>query len=102
MSPKEELIQGIEHLPDAVIKALLELLKTLQFQQSKTGLPVEQKTVLERMGGEPQHMLSAGNLSDRDRRTWQLCGRFAVAENLNSAAHTNYAEDVDDVLYQGL
>lgn len=29
---------------------------------------VEQKTVLERMGGEPKQMLSVGGLSDRDHR----------------------------------
>lgn len=43
-------------------------------------------------------------------RTWQLCGRFAVSEaastspsseDTHPATTTNYAEQVDDVLYQG-
>ena len=34
-------------------------------------------------------------------RTWQLCGRFAVSEAAPAIESTNYAEHVDDVLYQG-
>jgi hypothetical protein len=33
-------------------------------------------------------------------RTWQLCGRFAVSD-AHAIESTNYAEQVDDVLYQG-
>jgi hypothetical protein len=45
-----------------------------------------------------------------ETRTWQLCGQFAVSEaksisllseNVGAIEITNYAEQVDDVLYQG-
>ncbi|MUL35143.1 hypothetical protein [Gloeocapsopsis dulcis] len=68
MNPKEELIQAIERSPDDLVCALLQLLKVLQQRSPEVVSPVEQKTVLERMGGEPKQMLSVGGLSDRDRR----------------------------------
>ncbi|MCG6138341.1 MAG: hypothetical protein MET45_27580 [Nostoc sp. LLA-1] len=77
MTPKEELIQAIERLrsmckaqsPDELVCALLQLLNVLQSRRSPEVVsPVEQKTILERMGGEPKQMLSVGGLSDRDRR----------------------------------
>ncbi|NJK53713.1 MAG: hypothetical protein HC936_14570 [Leptolyngbyaceae cyanobacterium SU_3_3] len=67
MTPKEELIQAIERSPDEVVQTLLGMLKVLQLQRSTATL-MQSKTVLERMGGEPQYMLSVGGLSDRDRR----------------------------------
>lgn len=51
-----------------------------------------------------------GSKSIIETRTWQLCGRFAVSEttsmnplseNPDVTEMTNYAEQVDDVLYQG-
>lgn len=45
-----------------------------------------------------------------ETRTWQLCGQFTVSEatstsllseNTDATEITNYAEQVDDVLYQG-
>jgi hypothetical protein len=71
MTPKEELIQAIERSPDEIVRSLLETLQALQHQQQlKThDLPPDsQKTVLERMGGVPKHLLSVGDLSDRDHR----------------------------------
>lgn len=68
MNPKEELIQAIERSPDDLVRALLELLKVLQQRSPEAVSPVEQKTVMERMGGGPKQMLSVGGLSDRDRR----------------------------------
>lgn len=69
MTPKEELIQAIERSPDDLVWALLGLLRVLKRQQSpETVPPAQEKTVLERMGGEPKQMLSVGGLSDRDRR----------------------------------
>ncbi|WP_414530492.1 hypothetical protein [Nodularia chucula] len=69
MTPKEELIQAIERSPDELVCALLQLLNVLQSRRSPEVVsPVEQKTILERMGGEPKQMLSVGGLSDRDRR----------------------------------
>lgn len=43
-----------------------ELIKGLLRERLNTQHP--QKTVLERMGGVPEHLLSEGNLSDRDSR----------------------------------
>ncbi len=44
----------------------------------------------------------------RQTRTWQLCGRFAVSEPISTGSLsedqteiTNYAEQIDDGLYQG-
>lgn len=71
MTPKEELIQAIQRTPDEIVRELLELLKALQHQASLEAeelQPANQKTVLERMGGVPKHLLSVGDLSDRDRR----------------------------------
>jgi hypothetical protein len=69
MTAREELIQAIERSPDDLVQALLEVVKVLQQQCSvETIATVGAKTVLERMGGEPRHMLSVGDLSDRDRR----------------------------------
>lgn len=69
MTPKEELIQAIEHSPDDLVRALLALLRVMQRQRDAgVVLPTRPRTVLERMGGEPKHMLAVGGLSDRDRR----------------------------------
>ena len=69
MTPKQELIQAIEQSPDELVQALLSLLKVLQQQPLTEVEPsMPEKTVLERMGGEPKQMLSVGGLSDRDRR----------------------------------
>ncbi|MEL6263843.1 MAG: hypothetical protein AAFR12_22590 [Cyanobacteria bacterium J06626_6] len=74
MTSREESIGTVEHLPDDVVQAILALLKPWQRQtvseNELSGLHEanEPKTVLERMGGEPKHMLSVGGLSDRDRR----------------------------------
>jgi hypothetical protein len=68
MTPKEELIQAVQQSPDNLVQALLELLKVLQQQPPKSEELTQPKTVLERMGGEPKHMLSVGGLSDRDHR----------------------------------
>jgi hypothetical protein len=69
MTPKEELIQVIEQSPDELVQALLELFRVIQRTRSPNASEtVQQKTVLERMGGAPKQMLSVGDLSDRDRR----------------------------------
>jgi hypothetical protein len=39
-----------------------------------------QQSVLERMGGVPQHLLSEGNLSDRDRRREILASRIQASQ----------------------
>ena len=76
MTPREELIQAIEQSPDELVRALLELLQVMQQQSATARSSVQQKTVLERMGGEPKHMLSVGGLSDRDRRRSLIATRL--------------------------
>jgi hypothetical protein len=71
VTPKEELIQAIERSPDEIVRSLLKMLQALQHQQQlKTHdlQPDSRRTVLERMGGVPKHLLSVGDLSDRDHR----------------------------------
>jgi hypothetical protein len=75
MTPKEELIQAIERSPDELVRALLELLRVMQ-PFSEAMSPVQQETVLERMGGELKHMLSVGGLSNRDRRRSLIATRL--------------------------
>jgi hypothetical protein len=79
MTPKEKLIQAIERSPDEIVQKLLEVLPELQRQQSLEAKETQsdsRKTVLERMSGVPKHLLSVGNLSDRDRR------RALIADHL--------------------
>ncbi len=79
MTPKEELIQAIERSPDEIVQELLQVLQALQRQQPlDTGdsQPVRRKTVLERMGGVPKHLLSVGDLSDRDHRRTLISERL--------------------------
>ena len=55
MTPKQELIQAIEQSPDELVQALLGLLKVLQGRPLSEAEPSgNEKTVLERMGGEPK------------------------------------------------
>ncbi len=79
MTPKEELIQAIERSPDEIVQELLQVLQALQRQQPlDTGdsPTASRKTVLERMGGVPKHLLSVGDLSDRDRRRTLISERL--------------------------
>ncbi|NDJ20027.1 hypothetical protein GS601_22575 [Myxacorys almedinensis A] len=110
MTPKEELIQAIERSPDEVVQALLELLTVLQRQPFAVERPIQSQRVLEQIGRESQPMNSGEGQSDRHQRTWQFCGRFAIAESASThsrsryadlTVETNDAEQVDAVLYQG-
>lgn len=79
MTPKEELIQAIQQSPDGIVRELLAVLKALEHQQflgANAAQSTSQKTVLERMGGVPQYLLSDGNLSDRDRRRAVIADRL--------------------------
>ncbi|MEO1633592.1 MAG: hypothetical protein AAFS04_00745 [Cyanobacteria bacterium J06631_9] len=74
MTPREELIGSIESLPDELVKTILALVKVWQRQLvsenavSDSQKAAESQSVLERMGGEPKHMLAVGELSDREHR----------------------------------
>lgn len=81
MTAREELIQEIRQASDALVEELLKVLMLLKSRQAdvKTDLKdeqVEKQTVLERMGGLPQYLLHAGDLSDRDRRRALLLSRI--------------------------
>lgn len=79
MTPKEELIQAIERSPDEIVRELLAVLKALQHQQllePEAAQSATRKTVLERMGGVPQYLLSNGNLSNRDHRRGLIANRL--------------------------
>lgn len=82
MTAREQLIQEIRQAPDSLVEELLKVLISLKNQQPHTvgALNSEpegkQQTVLERMGGLPQHLLSIGDLSDRDRRQAILRSRI--------------------------
>jgi hypothetical protein len=73
MTDREQLIEEIKQAPDSLVAELLNLLLMLKSRQTQAEADeddgqVERQTVLQRMGGVPQYLLSAGGVSDRDRR----------------------------------
>jgi hypothetical protein len=73
MTARKQLIREIEQVSDALVEEVLDFLLFVKGRQSEnTSSSVEEQTlkpsVLDRMGGMPQHLLSVGNLSDRDVR----------------------------------
>lgn len=62
----QELFPQVQKLPLSEQTALLSYL--VQLIQKEIVNAESQQTVLERMGGMPQHLLSVGGLSDRDTR----------------------------------
>ena len=75
MTRKEQLIQAIDRSPDSLIEELWQILQTLPVLSE--SLPSENPpTILERMGGLPQHLLSNGQLSERQQR------KNAIAQHL--------------------
>lgn len=78
-------VEAIEQSPDELVRALLNLLRVMQRQLSSVvESSVQQRTVLERMGGEPKHMLSVGGLSDRNRRQDLIAMRLQQKYRHNS------------------
>ena len=66
-------MQAQDLFPQVQKLALIEQLTLLNFlvqliQQEVVPTASPQQTVLERMGGLPQHLLAVGGLSDRDTR----------------------------------
>ncbi len=73
MIDREQLIEEIRQAPDSIVEELLKVLMLLKSRQARIKAgdaeqQLERQTVLERMGGLPQYLLSAGDRSDRDRR----------------------------------
>ncbi|MGF1675341.1 MAG: hypothetical protein ACFCUV_16900 [Rivularia sp. (in: cyanobacteria)] len=80
-------------------KLTIDIPDELVSQVKSTGYPIE--AVL--LKALTQYL--ANNLVSKsitETRTWQLCGHFTVSKNTDVTEITNYAEQVDDVLYQGL
>lgn len=86
MTPRERLIQEIGQVPDTLVEEVLDFLLFLKQKQNPEVFTSNQvdstvdspmaSTVLERMGGLPKHLLSVGNLSDRDNRRTLLASRI--------------------------
>ncbi len=88
MLAREQLIQEIEHVSESLVEEVLDFLlfiKSRQHQRNpasfnqtnsdQTNQP-PQSSVLDRMGGMPQHLLSVGNLSDRETRRALIASRI--------------------------
>ncbi|MBE9171460.1 hypothetical protein IQ238_29565 [Pleurocapsales cyanobacterium LEGE 06147] len=76
-------------------------------QVKSTGYSIEE-VLLEALTQYLANSLVSKSITET--RTWQLCGHFTVcdttsrnllSENTDVTEMTNYAEQVDDVLYQG-
>ncbi|MBD2465186.1 hypothetical protein H6G89_29695 [Oscillatoria sp. FACHB-1407] len=82
MTARERLIQEIGQVPDSLIEEVLNFLLFIKDRQQRNltsdaeiqNLP--SVSVLDRMGGVPQHLLSVGNLSDRDNRRAIIASRI--------------------------
>jgi hypothetical protein len=74
-------MQAHDLFPQVQKLALSEQLALMNFlvqliQQEIAPISQPQQTILERMGGMPQHLLSIGNLSDRSIRRELLAERI--------------------------
>lgn len=70
MTVRDQLNQELAQAPDAILEEVLSFLrsKKAQPEDREYDSPSQRQSVLERMGGMPGHLLSEGNLSDRDQR----------------------------------
>lgn len=78
MTVREQLNQELAQAPDALLEEVLDFLRSKQTQVAdrKHDNSPQKQSVLERMGGVPKHLLTNGNLSDRDQR------RATIAKHL--------------------
>ncbi|MHC5742269.1 MAG: hypothetical protein ACYTXT_10200 [Nostoc sp.] len=91
MTAREQLIQEIEQVSDSLVEEVLDFLLFIKGRQdqknstshSEQSQPSEQ-SILERMGGIPQHLLSVGNLSDRDVRRAVIASRIKQSHQQES------------------
>ncbi|WP_392477255.1 hypothetical protein [Nostoc sp. C110] len=83
MTAREQLIQEIGQVSDSLVEEVLDFLLFIKDRQDQKNFtsdreksqPSEQ-SILERMGGMPQHLLLDGNLSDRDVRRAIIASRI--------------------------
>lgn len=91
MTAREQLIQEMEQVSDALVEEVLNFLlfvKSRQAQKSLISKDEENQpakpSILDRMGGLPQHLLSVGNLSDRDTRRAIITARIQQSQQQKS------------------
>ncbi|MEH1816416.1 MAG: hypothetical protein V7K26_14310 [Nostoc sp.] len=91
MTAREQLIQEIEQVSDSLVEEVLDFLlfiKARQDQKNSTSHDEKsqsgEQSILERMGGVPQHLLSVGNLSDRDVRRAIIASRIQQSHQQES------------------
>jgi hypothetical protein len=87
MTAKEQLIQEIEQVSDLLAEEVLNFLLFVKQRQDQKNLiasdeesQLPQPSILDRMGGMPQHLLSVGNLSDRDSRRAVIASRIKQSQ----------------------
>jgi hypothetical protein len=75
MTARDQLIQELEQVSDSLVEEVLDFLQFIKARQDQQHLAsddekgqISKQSILDRMGGIPQHLLSVGNLSDRDNR----------------------------------
>ncbi|MBE8999237.1 hypothetical protein IQ274_13670 [Nostoc sp. LEGE 12447] len=91
MTAREQLIQEIGQVSDSLVEEVLDFLLFIKDRQDQKNFtsdreksqPSEQ-SILERMGGMPQHLLSVGNLSDRDVRRAIIASRIKQSHQQES------------------
>ncbi|MCG8363227.1 MAG: hypothetical protein MJA27_07845 [Pseudanabaenales cyanobacterium] len=80
-------------LDDEAERYLIEILKReeitindliKQLLRNRLNIAHPQKTILERMGGMPQHLLYIGGLSDRDKRREIISARLQARHQASS------------------
>lgn len=83
MTARDQLIQELEQVSDSLVEEVLDFLQFIKARQDQQNLAsddqkdqIPQQSVLDRMGGMPQHLLSVGNLSDRDNRREIIASRI--------------------------
>ncbi|MFW9260901.1 hypothetical protein [Nostoc sp. CALU 546] len=85
MTAREELIREIEQVSDSLVEEVLDFLLFIKDRQDqKNSASHGEQSILERMGGIPQHLLSVGNLSDRDVRRAVIASRIQQSQKQKS------------------
>jgi hypothetical protein len=85
-SPSEVIVRALELLQEQELAAQVHQTAAETQTLAKTDEVAEQAgpTVLQRMGGLPQHLLSVGGLSDRDTRRALIAARVEARHQARS------------------
>ncbi len=91
MTAREQLIQEIEQVSDSLVEEVLDFLLFIKDRQDHKNSTYHdeksqssEQSILERMGGIPQHLLCVGNLSDRDVRRAVIASRIQQSHQQKS------------------